>query len=332
MKRLSMFWVLFVFSAITLLAGRDNYGRDYSVREDSPFISPIELFGAIIILVVGYWGVMGILSLFANVENWLKGESNNKNNTKTTFKSHSTPKITNTTKVFEENDYEWQLLKEFEINPTSEKAKRISDFYLHDNSYRLYREWSAKATELKKKEEDVIKRNIKKLEKEYATKSSYSLADKISRKYEELRDNKNSIDWRIKALECKLTNSIISTEEANKLYDHYKAYKEYKKIRILIDAYGLDFYGRERIIYDCQVPHTPNWQTEELWADTEKANSTFSLLLKLADKDGLSYQGKLRIMTRIACCYALGYGVEKNLAEALRWADLREEYELKNIK
>ena len=91
MKRVILFLCLNLYPAITLLAEKDysTYGRDYIEREDSPFISPIELIGSIILIVGGYWALRGICSVLDNMGNILKGEKKGEVSNK--IKNNNTP-------------------------------------------------------------------------------------------------------------------------------------------------------------------------------------------------------------------------------------------------
>lgn len=344
MKRLFIFLWLTIFPVITLLAERGVHGRDYSVREDSPFISPVELIGGIILIFIGYWALRGILSLLAGIENMVKRKT--KSSPKTYRSSYDIDKKKIIAQV--EADMKRQqiinLEKKFEIYPTSRLAEEISDLCFDVGLHKSFSKWRDKAKELQKKEEELkkqkeeetIKKNITSWEKEYIQKPSHALAERINKEYQKLKDDKTAKEWKIKALEYKLAeNPRIDTKEADELFEYYILKHDYDKLEQFVDMWqGYWDYRRTQhlLSFCCIIPVSPNWQEEDIWKNKIEAKGRFKLLCKLFTKDMFTYNDKVKIMSKIASCHALGYGTEKKLTEALHWADLREEYQLKNIR
>ena len=288
MKRLTLFLWLNLYPAIILMAQRDysKYGRDYIEREDSPFISPVELIGGAALIVGGYWGLRGILSLIDSIGTRLKEEPQSRNN------------ITNVQK-----------------NQPNSVTKKV------EVTKSLWDE-------------------VHELEKEYETYPSSELAERISERYQTLKDTSKSELWKIFAL---LRKPRLKEEEIWEFYRCCANREDYYRLNYLFSTYnGRWSHDQERAIlsfFRYRIPYSKDWKTPSSYreradwiVDETKMSWRFELLCTLVVSDSISDKLRERIMVMIAQCYALGYGTKKDLTEALCWADLIEEYKLKNIK
>lgn len=140
-------------------------------------------------------------------------------------------------------------------------------------------------------------------------------------------------------MEHKLDRGLrMSETEIDKLYCHYRAKWDYRKLSELLRTRRTSYIieDLERTMLYIRVPYSRDWQSRKEWIDENEANASgkVNILCNLACEKILSLKKRIRAMRKMAECYALGYGVEKDIYRALLWADALETYELEinNIK
>lgn len=217
------------------MAERGDHGRDYLLREDSPFLSPLELIGGIILIVCGYWLLRGLLSIPDYV--------------KQAFSPKNIKQTTTTNRRREKSYYELtaeELIKKYDKAPTIELAKQINSLYSLDKNEFEAQYWAYKEEDLK------LEKQIQELNRKYQETPSSSLAIEIAnnyrRKYSYSYKSMNYSErstiesWEKKAKEMKVKESIDSqikqfdkspsSKLAMEIRDNYQKLCDYQNIKI----------------------------------------------------------------------------------------------------